>query len=194
MKLNNKGTSLVELIVSIALLSVVMLFMFNLLLDLNNEYTNPPFAKDNQVNRTEILREIHNDLNDNIITKVEPIAKNVNDRLYKEVKFVLKDNLYSILRVEEKSITYKSSTNETKKWTLKNCNANFEDVFVSSIGNNDTNIYSMIIRIEIYNNNGKNSSHKNNNPIDDIVISYFGNLNDLEDDFKNEIIANNLKL
>ena len=47
--LNKKGSSLLELIISIALISVVMGFLVKLLVDLNNKDTNSDFAINNQV-------------------------------------------------------------------------------------------------------------------------------------------------
>ena len=61
--LNKKGTTLAEVIISIALISVVLVFMIRLLIDLNNMQTNTTYATGNQVNRAEILRMIGNDLN-----------------------------------------------------------------------------------------------------------------------------------
>ena len=69
--LNNKGMSLVEVIISIALISVVLVFMIKLLIDVNNTQTNNDYAKDNQTIRTEILRAIHNDLNTKTLRSVD---------------------------------------------------------------------------------------------------------------------------
>ena len=61
-KLNNKGTTLIELIISIVLISVVIEFMFRLIIDLNNEQENNDFAVENQINRAEAIRFISDDL------------------------------------------------------------------------------------------------------------------------------------
>ena len=61
--LNKKGTSLAEVIISIALISVVLIFMIRLLIDLNNLETNTTYARDYQINRAVILSTIGNDLN-----------------------------------------------------------------------------------------------------------------------------------
>ena len=60
-KMNNKGSTLLELIISIALISVILVFMVRLLVDLNDSETNNKYAKKNQVIRAEILRTIEND-------------------------------------------------------------------------------------------------------------------------------------
>ena len=46
--LNKKGTSLIEVIISIALISIVLVFMIRLLIDLNNEENNNEYAVNNQ--------------------------------------------------------------------------------------------------------------------------------------------------
>ena len=68
--LNKKGTTLAEVIISIALISVVLVFMIRLLIDLNNMETNTNFASANQMTRAEIIRMIGNDLNDLELTQV----------------------------------------------------------------------------------------------------------------------------
>ena len=69
-KMNNKGSTLLELIISIALISVILVFMVRLLVDLNDSETNNKYAKKNQVIRAEILRTIENDLQNKIITDI----------------------------------------------------------------------------------------------------------------------------
>ncbi|MBE6155702.1 MAG: hypothetical protein E7164_02990 [Firmicutes bacterium] len=58
MKLNNKGISIIELIVSVALISVIMIFMYQLLSDVNFQKDNDYFASVNQEQRIEIIDKI----------------------------------------------------------------------------------------------------------------------------------------
>ena len=58
MKLNNKGLTLVELIISIVLVVVVMLFMYKLLSDVNNEKNDDSYAQENRVIRAEIIKKV----------------------------------------------------------------------------------------------------------------------------------------
>lgn len=55
-KLNKKGNTLIELVISIALMSVILISIVRLLVDLNNTNTNNVYAKNNQINRSEILQ------------------------------------------------------------------------------------------------------------------------------------------
>ncbi len=61
-KLDNKGMTLVEIIVSVVLISIVLVFLFRLLVDLRNETSNNNYAYNNQVNKAEIVYNVQNDL------------------------------------------------------------------------------------------------------------------------------------
>ena len=50
MKLNNKGMTLVELLISIALIGIVLTFLFQMLNDLHLETENNNYAYNNQIN------------------------------------------------------------------------------------------------------------------------------------------------
>ncbi len=181
-RLNNKGTSLIELIISITLISIVLLFMFRLLIDVNNEITNDTFAKDNQINRAEIIKTIESDLSAKVLT--EYTITTGADTL--SVKFYFKDiNNPSVLTANKtnNTITYKSyATNaaaaNTKKWQLdKNCEIYTKGLFI--YGDNETSIYSLVLSLEIHTMNDLNTVG-NNSPLDDITISHIGNTSDLK--------------
>ena len=191
MKLNKNGTTLVELVVSIALLSIVMIFMFRLLVDVNNDKYNNDFAEDNQIIRAEIIKTIEEDLK----------TKNL-DNVYKkgdnQIIFHFGPNstdFYSLIK-NGNILTFNGS--RTKKWTMKSCQLGeiHENLFGSDnsykIVNSDNEIVSFMINIEVYTNNDNNSriEYKNrddispdvennfwftkkNNLIDDITINYF---------------------
>ena len=59
--MNKRGITLVEVVVSIGLISVVMLFLFNLLIDMQFEEDHASFSKKNQVARASIIKLIQND-------------------------------------------------------------------------------------------------------------------------------------
>lgn len=59
--MNNKGMTLAEIIVSVALISIVLIFMMKLLLSLRYEETLDSYDKANSVNRTEIIHAIQDD-------------------------------------------------------------------------------------------------------------------------------------
>lgn len=164
--MNNKGSSLLELIISIALISVILVFMVRLLVDLNDSETNNKYAKKNQVIRAEILRTIENDIQNKTLTYVEDLSTSSN----LIVKFYF-DDLQSSLSVLKDKLTYKDTNDKIRTWTLKegSFNINEADVFFSY----DENIFSFVIDIEVYTNNEFNTQN-NNNLLDDILISYQG--------------------
>ena len=58
MKINNKGITLTELIISIALISIVILFLFRLLVDVRHVNNDTDFDRENQQTRAIILKTI----------------------------------------------------------------------------------------------------------------------------------------
>lgn len=64
MKVNNKGVTIVELVVSISILTIIVLFLFQLILSLKEVY-NSSGIKTEMLNKQAIInREINDDLND----------------------------------------------------------------------------------------------------------------------------------
>lgn len=62
--MNKKGITVIEIVISIGLISVVMLFLFNLLIDMQFEDAHSNFAKDNQLNRGTIIKTVQEDFLD----------------------------------------------------------------------------------------------------------------------------------
>lgn len=60
--MNNKGTTLVEVLVSVVLIAIVMIFIFNLLSDLKNEDYLSNYRTQDSLNRTELIHLVENDL------------------------------------------------------------------------------------------------------------------------------------
>lgn len=179
-KLNKKGNTLIELIISIALMSIVLVFLMHLLIDLNNTNTNNKFAKNNQINRTEIIKFIEQDLNKNTLTKIED--NSTSDTLI--IKFLFKDNKESTITATNNTFTYENSENNKRLWTMKDATINTKKATVlyregSYEDNGITNnvIYTLQIDIEIYTTNDLNKE-KNNNLVDDILLSYYGKTSD----------------
>src|SRR5574344_789943 len=68
--MNNKGTTLIEVMVSIGLIAIVMIFLFNLLIDLKAEDALSSKNNDEALNRATILRLINTDFIDKGISKI----------------------------------------------------------------------------------------------------------------------------
>lgn len=171
-KMNNKGSTLLELIISISLISVILVFMVRLLVDLNDSETNNKYAKKNQVIRAEILRTIENDLQNKIITNIRDNSTTSN----LIITFKFDGNKESNINVLKDKLTYKNTAGKTRTWTLKE---GYFDITQSPVDfNQDENIYSLIIDIPVYTTNEFNTKN-NNNLLDDILVSYIGRTKDL---------------
>lgn len=171
-KMNNKGSTLLELIISIALISVILVFMVRLLVDLNDSETKNKYAKKNQVIRAEILRTIENDLQNKIITNIRDNSTTSN----LIITFKFDGNKESNINVLKDKLTYKNTAGKTRTWTLKE---GYFDITQSPVDfNQDENIYSLIIDIPVYTTNEFNTKN-NNNLLDDILVSYIGRTKDL---------------
>ena len=171
-KMNNKGSTLLELIISIALISVILVFMVRLLVDLNDSETNNKYAKKNQVIRAEILRTIENDLQNKILTDIRDNSTTSN----LIITFKFDGNKESNINVLKDKLTYKNTDGKTRTWTLKE---GYFDITQSPVDfSQDENIYSLIIDIPVYTTNEFNTKN-NNNLLDDILVSYIGRTNDL---------------
>ena len=176
--MNKKGTTLAELIISIALISVVLLFMIKLLIDLNDSETNNTYAKVNQINRAEILRMIGNDLNNKNIVSINDSGSN-ETKLVINIEFT--DRTISTIEAEEKKIKYTDSDGKNRTWNIEGGTIYTKKANVYYMKDNNTsgkNYYSLSIDIEIHTTNEKNKLC-NNNTLDDIIINYIGKLDDL---------------
>lgn len=164
--LNKKGSSLVELVISIALMSVVLVFMMKLLVDLNNTETNNSYAKKNEVIRSEIIRMIGNDLNENILSNV---SINTNENELK-IDFSFNNKTSEII-VTNNTLAYTSTNGQLRKWTLKQGEFNTSCVDYKMSEANELAAFE--IGIQVHTSNDLNNE-MNNNILDDILISYAG--------------------
>ena len=111
--MNKKGFTLLEVIVSVALISIVMLLLFQLLLDMQYESNHASYAKANQVNRATVIETVEDDLMNHTLTSVPTVVTN-GDR--KEITLNFGD-FSKIIRVATDRITYDSET-----WLLEKDN------------------------------------------------------------------------
>ena len=175
-KLNNKGTTLIELIISIVLISVVIIFMFRLIIDLNNEQENNDFAVENQINRAEVIRFISDDLtNKTLVSITDSSVKNKLD-------FTLNYNDSTKTKVvaEQNYIEVTNSSNKTQRWNVIDATIDPDYVSLYKAVNSTPVKYSLIIDIEIHTIN-ENNMKGHNNVIDDLNLAYIGNATNMPD-------------
>ncbi len=170
--MNNKGLTLIELIISVILITVVMLFMYNLLNDVNNENNDNSYAQENQVNRSEIIQTIEDVLLGRRINLTEIKDESIADNL--KLQFIFSDSTTAYLEATNNTITFTNPEGKTRKWTMVDATINIDKVFTSYAKSNG--IYSLLINLEVYtdNDNNRKCPTCTNNIIDDIIISYVG--------------------
>ena len=122
--LNKKGMTLLEIIISIALISVVMLFLFSLLNDIQYESKHSSYAKDFLVSRATIIKDVEEDILNNNITNVMQVSAGEGKV---NLNFFRDDTSLMSIEVESKKITYKNAVGEKESFSLSNDND--EEVF-----------------------------------------------------------------
>ena len=112
MKINNKGVTIVELLVSLALLSVVLMFLYNLLSNVTFEKNTDFIANSNQANRIDIINTIENDL---ILDNNIEIDKNQTT----ENILVLKGTKTYKIMITENTLAYYVNNSIQNTWKIK---------------------------------------------------------------------------
>lgn len=189
MKLNNKGVTIVELLVSLALLSVVLMFIYNLLSNVTFEKNTDFIANANQANRIDIINTIEHDLlNDNDIS--------IDESQTKVTRLVLKGTKNYIISITENTLVYYVNNDIQNTWKIKggklgeiNCENTLGGTTTSDnitecksdsyntpivCTDNVTSLDSIKITectIPVYTTNADNSKD-NNNTLDDITFSF----------------------
>ena len=170
--MNKKGVTLVEIIISVALISVVMLFLFRLLTDMQYERDHASYAKSNQQVRASIMEHIEDDFR---VLGLKSITIS-SDK--KNITFTFQNNASKTLTITDHSLKYADEEawelqkdNEDTKIDIANIRMekNFPDAScndLSSTGNCSTYAsYRVIIPVV---------TGLNTNVIDDIEYFYIG--------------------
>ncbi len=163
MKLNNKGVTIIELLVSVALVSVVLMFLYNLLSNVTFEKTTDFIASTNQANRIDIITTIENDLIlDNDVELVE------SQTTSRKVVMKGKNGQYQIVITDD---TLKYSVKGVLQNTWKIKGGKFGDIECISEGDKTKVIQITQCTIPVYTTN-VNNKKDNNNTLDDIIFSF----------------------
>lgn len=189
MKLNNKGVTIVELLVSLALLSVVLMFLYNLLSNVTFEKNTDFIANANQANRIDIINTIEHDLlNDNDIS--------IDESQTKVTRLVLKGTKNYVISITENTLAYYVNNDIQNTWKIKggklgeiNCENTLGGTTTSDnvtecksdsyntpiVCTDNLNALDSIkiteCTIPVYTTNVDNSK-ENNNTLDDITFSF----------------------
>lgn len=189
MKLNNKGMTLIELLISLLFIGIILVFMFSMLNGLRKETDNNNFAYNNQVNKIDAIHTIQKDLNTYVLKGIEDKSVNSIELHFHYLKG--NDNKTAKLSFSSKNnknyLNYENVDGETFSWEMKGADIDSCGKFTiynegaSSYQYDENNLtesyvsnnYYFKIHINIYNSNYHEQNNKDkNNIIDDLEISY----------------------
>lgn len=174
--MNKKGFTMTELIVSIAIIAVVMIFLVNLLVDIRYDKKNELYDTKNQINRAEIIKTIQNDLDGKIITDITDGSYSNN--LVVNIK--TDDNSTHTIQADNNHISYISSSGKITKWSLEKNNdetyIKTSDVKLKVIKcpnlTCDSNDKIIIINIPIIVDKSK-LRENNDSQMDNIILTFY---------------------
>lgn len=175
MTLNNRGLSLLELIITIALVGVALVFLFELLVDLRRETDNSDFAYNNDVIKSEIIYTIQKDFLNNQLVRISDKSAERNRPL--AITFVFKGGMWTHIELNDSSGIYKlyytDTTGKIFRWDFVDA---IFDPCADFIYRKDDNLnaYYFMLKMKIYNSNGNElNNSQNNNPFDDLEITHY---------------------
>lgn len=170
--MNKKGITLVEIVISVALISVVMLFLFRLLTDMQYERDHASYAKSNQQVRASIMEHIQNDFQ-NLGLQSVTLSEDK-----KSILFAFQNSVSKTLNLTDHSLTYA----DEETWEMKKDN---DDTKID-IGNVEVKKYFPDPSCNDLSSTGNCSTYAsyhiiipvvtglNTNVIDDIELFYIG--------------------
>ena len=196
--MNKKGFTMVELLVSIALIAIVMVFLVRLLVDVRYDGVNEQYDTKDQINRAEIIKTIERDFMDEAITSINDSGSTASNLKINISTISGKDATIEIN--QEDSFIYTFNGNR-KKWSLKNKENNSETHYkktkivlevIKGVGSND---YLLILDIPLLVDESMakySEDHKevlNDNTMDNIRLTFYANE---ENTFTDSTILNNV--
>lgn len=191
-----KGFTMVELMVSIAIIAIVMVFLVRLLVDVKYDFTNELYNTSNQINRAEIIKTIQEDWLGKQLVDIND-EKNNDDIELKGDNNITATISFSKDDDENEYIHYTSTEAKKYKWKIeKNNKETFiktKNIEVRVIkGQNINNIepdskdYLVEIDIPIIIDNSK-LRIENDSRMDNIILTFY---NYSDNSFSSDIILN----
>ena len=155
--MNKKGVTILELLISITLVSIVILLLIKVIFSLDNINNDKTYASNDEISRTELIKNIESDF---LKLKLEGLEIRKEENI--TIKFYY-ENTYKELKIAKDKITY---NNETK--TLESSNATYDLCPSYEYISLDDNYYLIKINIPVLINN------ENTRVEDDINLTYIG--------------------
>ena len=185
--MKEKGFTMVELMVSISIIAVVMVFLVRLLVDIKYDSTNELYNTANQINRAEIIKTIQEDLKGKNISNISDNGSGASN-----LNIVLTtDKGTAIIIVDSNNnFKYKSTGGKTTKWKLK---SNNKETYIqktnipykiikgedtknqngSILTGADKQDYVLIIDIPVIIDNSELRTN-NDSKMDNIILTFYG--------------------
>lgn len=154
--MNKKGLTILELIISLALVSVVVLLLIKVLFSLDKINQNDNIASDDEIKRTEITRIIESDFLNLKLEKID-VKKNNNSSI---ITFKYKEEERSLV-INKNKLTYNNLD-----YKLESKNATYDTNFKYKYIDLEDDYYLIEITIPVLINN------KNTSVRDDIILTY----------------------
>lgn len=120
------GMTIVEIMLAVVLISIVMVFIFNLLIDLRQEESLSSYKSEDQINRSIITKTIQDDFLDREIKTVSS-CNTLGGSYIACLRFEFFDNTYGIIKVEKEYFYYEHSETPDgdgsgERWKLHSAN------------------------------------------------------------------------
>ena len=202
--MNKKGFTLVEIIVSISLVSVVMIFLFQIITTIKNIYDKQNNKNDIKITVAVITREVERDLSsfglestpelcdNNEVKNNNVIPKSVDENSLKCIKLIYDEN--NVKNNEGYVVYYKNKNNNKYFLAYKRGKGNIietqtvreitvapkEDVIISTVNSEDNGLSSLKMVVPISKDNKKY----------DLVINFVDSKDDPIPDNTRKVVIN----
>ncbi len=162
MIMNKKGFTMIELMVSISIIAIVMVFLVQLLVNIRYDKLNELYDTANQINRAEIIKTVEADFTSNHNTEdsdtsltdlVEVNAVgSTADKLI--LNLTRNDTKTATITVDKDHFSYIDIDGKSHKWALKKNNPlsyyKIQDIKLNKIADkNSTNDYTFVLEIPV---------------------------------------------
>ena len=146
MKLNKKGITLVEIIISIALISIVLVFLFSLLVDVKDMNDEASINSDYLINKALILKNIEEDLDETTSLKISTCEINYFYKTYPTIEKINGGDYSYFRQSSDKSDSdvQKRLASECIKFIFNDDNSNVAHLGIYYYKNKDSYVISYI--------------------------------------------------
>lgn len=155
--MNKKGFTILELLISITLISVVLLLLLRVMMALEVINHDKTYASDDEIARVEIIGNIEQDFLDYHLNGLK-----IEHQDNKTILTFLMDQEKTII-IDNKSLTY-----DNEEFELKSSNATYGTCLTYNYQDLENGYYLLNIVIPVY-IDGKNTTIK-----DDLELTYLG--------------------